>query len=173
MVYFNVHRVMREVLMVKQKQQIRQKTVNYELLKEILQSIKIGVDDQKYNFQQYVTAAKNEGLKQAEIWSLAKENLSSHVSLRTLYRLAHEFLTEEAFMESKQKTVSQRKLVSVASWQQNLQPIQEAVQNHIECESCAEAYEIEKVRSGAYTYEYLQTLCIWLHETLELNCRGK
>ena len=43
----------------------------------------------------------------------------------------------------------------------------------MECESCAEAYEIDKAKSGSYNYEYLQTLCIWLHEVIELNCRGK
>ena len=52
MIYFNVHRLIIAVSRVKQTQQIRQKTANFELLEEILDGIKVDVEDQKYNFQQ-------------------------------------------------------------------------------------------------------------------------
>jgi hypothetical protein len=152
--------------MIKQVQEIKQKTVNYELLEEILNSIKDNVEDNKTLFQQYVNAAKAEGLDESEIWKLAKEILGAHVALRTLYRWAHEFLSEEAFMEVRQKAnLSRHNIGLVATRQQ--------IQEHIECESCAEAYSIEKIKSGSYSYEYLQQVCIWLHETLEINCKGK
>jgi hypothetical protein len=166
---FNYRRVLMAAARVKQRQQIKQKTVNYELLEDILQNIKVAVDDQKYNFQQYVKAAQAEGLSQAETWKLAKEILSSHVSLRTLYRWAHEYLTEDAFDQLQSLRRKGPKSL-VDKWQPELK---QQIEEGKECESCPEAYEIEKVRSGAYTYEYLQSLCMWLHETLELNCRGK
>ena len=164
---FNVHRVIMalEKARVRVKQQ-QQTATNYEFLEEILEGIKVSVDDNKYNFQQYVMAAKAEGLNESETWKLAKETLSTHVSLRTLYRWAHEYLTEEAFMEVKQRAVNHRGLSSVATLATQLK-------EHIECESCVEAYEIDKIRSGVYSYEYLQQVAIWLHDCLELNCKGK
>jgi len=68
-------------------------------------------------------------------------------------------------------------LIEIIKWQkQNLHQQadnEEGEGQHIECESCTEAYEIEKVMNGKYSYEYIQNLYIWLHETLKLNCRGK
>lgn len=33
-----------------------------------------------------------------------------------------------------------------------------------------EGYEIEKVKAGLYSYQFLQELCIWLDSTLSINC---
>ena len=163
---FSLRKVLMAVQKVKQLNEIQSKTANYELLEDILYTIKIGVDDQKHNFELYVKSAKAEGLNESEIWKLAKEILGSHVALRTLYRWAHEFLSEEAF----DVLQSNRRLgKSVAMWQPDLKNAIERT----ECESCAEAYSIEKIKHGEYTYEYLQQVCIWLHETLEINCQGK
>ena len=163
---FNYRRVLMSVAKVKQQQEIKQKTANYELLDEILEGIKVGVDDQKHYFQQYVDAAKAEGLSQPEIWTLAKETLQTHVSLRTLYRWGHEYLTEEAFMEVRQRANLSRRNIGLGSGLLSLG-------NKTECESCVEAYDFDKVKAGVYTYEYLQQVAIWLHEVVELNCRGK
>jgi len=171
---FNVHRV----IMALEKARLNRTTTktltknnaNYELLEDILEGIIIGVSDQKHYFQQYVKAAHNEGLTPKEIWSLAKEKLRDYVSIKALYNWGHELLPEEAFNPIKQMAVSHRKIASVVPVQQQ---IQEAISNHIECESCPEGYEIEKIRAGVYTYEYLQQVAIWLHECLELNCKGK
>ena len=169
MIYFNVNRVIMAVQKVKQQHEVKQKTANYELLEEILEGIKVGVDDQKHNFLQYVNAAKAEGLNQAETWKLAKETLLSHVAPRTLYRWAHEYLDEEAFMEVRQKASLSRHNIFAAVRQQT----QQQVEGGKECESCAEGYEIDKIKSGVYSYEYLQQVAIWLHDCLEINCRGK
>jgi hypothetical protein len=156
--------------MVRQQQQIKQKTANYELLEDILQSIKLSVDDQKYNFQQYVKAAQNEGLTQAEVWSLAKEILASHVSMKTLYNWGHEFLSEEAFNPIKQHAanLSHKRYSSAVNLQQAIQE-----QIEYEDENVIEAYELEKVKEGKYSYAFLQRIVVYLDETIELNCRGK
>jgi hypothetical protein len=38
-------------------------------------------------------------------------------------------------------------------------------------EKVVEGYEIQKVKDGLYSYGFLQRLCIWLDETIELNCK--
>ena len=160
-VSFSLRRVVMAVQRVKQLNEIQSKTANYELLEDILHSITAGVEDQKHNFELYVKSAKAEGLTPAQTWKLAKEILSSHVSLRTLYRWGHEYLTEDAFMEVRQRANYRRHNIFLPKG------------DKLQCqqESCAEAYEIDKVKAGAYTYEYLQSVAIWLHECLELNCQ--
>ncbi|MGH9964082.1 MAG: hypothetical protein ACRD5E_04550 [Nitrososphaeraceae archaeon] len=160
------------------KQTTLAKKVDYELLEEILENIKVAVEDQKHNFQKTMSKQqKHKDLKQPEIWSLAKEMLIAHVSLRTLYRWAHEYLQPEAFMESKQKAALARQVthsisVSADNWQQDLK---QQIEEPKVCydESCVKGYEFQKVREGQYSYAFLQKLCIWLDETLELKSRGK
>jgi hypothetical protein len=91
-IYFDYRRILMAAARARTNQ-----TEDYHLLEDILQSIKIAVDDQKHNFSQYIQAAQAQGLSQQERLTLAKETLATHVSLRTLYRWAHEYLPEEAF----------------------------------------------------------------------------
>lgn len=107
---------------VKHQQQVKQQTANYELLEDILYTT-LGIEDQKHNFQQYVKAAQNEGLEEAEIWKLAKEILSSHIPMKTLYNWGHEFLSDEAFNPIKQKAanLSHNRYASAVHLQQAMQ----------------------------------------------------
>jgi hypothetical protein len=57
----------------KQQARTRTKQIDYQILEEILVSIKVAVDDQKHNFIQYVNAAQPQGLTQPEIRKLATE----------------------------------------------------------------------------------------------------
>jgi len=48
------------------------KKVDYQLLDDMLETIKIAVESQKSNFAKYVKAATKQGLKLKEIWKLAR-----------------------------------------------------------------------------------------------------
>ena len=169
---FNVHRVIMAAARVKQQAKATSKP-DVEALEKILDGIIVAVGKQKEKYHKYVTTALEQGMEPKEIFNLAKEKLRDYVSVKTIYNWTHELveegiLPEEAFDSTKQRAAN----LSHDRYKGAVN-LQQAIQEHIEHESCPEAYEIDKVKSGVYTYEYLQQLCIWLHDTLELNCRGK